>query len=148
MAAPPALALTARFAVNASLRRALEADRYDAAEVARLLRRAELDNVTLDAAMLSYAADSRMKRAMVALENAAGKQRTSVMAEALAIAESLRTLPAPSNLWQAQNIWNDLLRRPESRRWSREWKDTYRKLGNALKINVDALATETDGSRI
>jgi hypothetical protein len=83
-----------------------------------------------------------MKRAMVALEVAARSQKMSVMAETLAIAESLRTLPGPSNLWQAQNIWNDLLHRPESRHWSREWREAYRKLGTALKISVDDLAKE------
>ncbi len=146
--APPALALTAGFAINASLRRALEADSYDQAEVARLLRRAEMDNVTLDTAMLSYASDSRMKRAMVALEASAPLQKMQVMAEALAIAESLRTLPAPSSLWQAQNIWSDLLRRPESRYWSREWREGYRKLGKALKISVDDLAVEDGVQRL
>ena len=145
--APPALALTAGFAINASLRHALEADDYHGAEVARLLRRAEMDNVALDTAMLSYAADSRMKRAMIALEAAAKAQKMNVMAETLAIAESLRTLPAPSNLWQAQNIWNDLLRRPESRSWRREWREGYRQLGAALKISVDELARE-DGVRL
>ena len=39
VAAPPALALTAGFAINASLRKALEAESYDSAEVTRLLRR-------------------------------------------------------------------------------------------------------------
>ncbi len=139
--APAALALTARLAINGGLRRALEAEAYDSAEVARLLHRAELDNVTLDTALLSYTADSRMKRAMIALEAAAVTQKMSVMAEALAIAESLRTLPVPSNLWQAQNIWNDLLCRPESRSWSREWRRGFRKLGTALKISVDDLAS-------
>jgi alpha-amylase/alpha-mannosidase (GH57 family) len=38
--APPALALTASFAINASLRHALDAEIYDSSEVARLLRRA------------------------------------------------------------------------------------------------------------
>ena len=144
--APPALALTAGFAINASMRRALEADDYDQAEVTRLLRRAEMDNVTLDAAMLGYTADQRMKQAMIALEAATPMQKMNVMAEALAIAESLRTLPGPSNLWQAQNIWNDLLHRADSLPWSREWRECYRKLGNALKISVDDLAA-ADGVR-
>ena len=101
-----------------------------------------MHNVPLDASVLSYAADGRMKRAMVALELAAPAQKMNVMAETVAIAESLRMLPAPSNLWQAQNIWNDLLRRPESRFWNREWRESYRKLGKALKISVEDLATE------
>lgn len=140
--APPALALTAGFAVNASLRHALEADSYDGAEVARLLRRAELDNVKLETATLSWAADQRMKRAMVALEAGTPQQRMNVMAETLAIADSLRSLPAPSNLWQAQNIWHDLLCRPESAHWSPEWRDSFRKLGNSLNIAVDDLVVE------
>ncbi len=143
--APPALALTAGFAINASLRRALEAESYDAAEMARLLRRAEMDNVTLDTAMLSYAADVRMKRAMILVESAAQTQKISVIAEALAIAESLRTLPGRSNLWQAQNIWHDLLRQPEARYWSCEWRDSFKKLGWALKIAVDDLIAQEDG---
>ena len=140
--APPALALTARFAINAGLRRALEADNYDAAEVTRLLRRADMDNVTLDTSMISYAADKRMRRAMVRLENVVENQTLSVLNETLAIAESLRTLPMEVNLWQAQNIWNDLLRRSERTYWTREWREGFRKIGEALNIAVDDLVTE------
>lgn len=140
MPAPPALAVTAAFALNASLRRALESEVYDAAEVTRLLRRAEMDKVALETASLSYAADGRMKRSMVAVEAAAAGQRMSVLAEAIAIAENLRTLPGQSNLWQAQNIWNEMLHRPESRSWTGEWRDAFRRLGTALKIAVDELA--------
>jgi len=170
VAAPPALALTASFAINAGLRRALESDDYDTAEVARLLRRAELDNVTLDAPLLSFAADKRMKRAMVRLEEAMGVQHNSaqqtlalqhltqpnvtVLNETVAIAESLRTLPMEVNLWQAQNIWNDLLRRSaagesgegygmtDKRYWTADWRDGFRKLGLALNISVDDLVVE------
>jgi hypothetical protein len=139
---PPALALTATFAINAGLRQALEADTYDAAEVTRLLRRAEFDNVTLDSALLSYAADRRMKRAMVELERATEQQILPVLYETLAIAENLRTLPMDINLWQAQNIWNDLLHRSDSRYWSREWRDGFRAVGLALNISVDQLVVE------
>ena len=145
VAAPPALALTAGFAINASLRRALEADTFDSAEIARLLRRSEVDHVTLDNDLLSYTADKRMKRAMVRLEAAAEQQapqNLSVLHETLAIAESLRTLPMEVNLWQAQNIWNDLLRRSDATYWSREWRDGFRKVGLALKISVDDLVVD------
>ena len=168
VATPPALALTAGFAINAGLRRALESDDYDTAEVARLLRRAEIDNVTLDAPLLSFTADKRMKRAMVRLEESMGIQHNqaqqtlalqpvlqpniSVLNETVAIAESLRTLPMEVNLWQAQNIWNDLLRRGaavdasystgEKRYWSPDWREGFRKLGMALNIAVDDLVVE------
>ena len=140
--APPALALTAGFAINASLRRALEAETYDSAEVSRLLRRAEIDNVTLDASLLSFTADKRMKRAMVRLEGALETHNMTVLHETLAIAESLRLLPMEVNLWGAQNIWNELLRRGDSRYWSREWREGFRRLGTALKISVNELVVE------
>lgn len=143
--APPALAITASFAINASLRRTLEADTFDSAELTRLLRRADIDHVTLDSDLLSYTADRRMKRAMVRLEAAAelqAPQNLAVLNETLAIAESLRTLPMEVNLWQAQNIWNDLLRRADSTYWSREWRDGFRKVGLALNISVDELVID------
>jgi len=143
--APPALAVTASFAINASLRHALEAETYDASEVAGLLRRAEIDHVTLDSALISFTADKRMKRAMVRLEAAAEQQtpqNLAVLNECLAIAESLQTLPMEINLWQAQNIWNDLLRRSDTAYWSREWRDNFRRIGTALNISVDDLVIE------
>ncbi len=143
VAAPPALAVAATFAINASLRKALEAEAYDTSEVARLLSRAKIDGVTLDVALLSYTADRRMKRAMVRLESAAAvMQSLTVLNETLAIAESLNTLPMEVNLWQAQNIWNDLLRRADETRWSNEWREGFRKLGSALNIDVDALVID------
>jgi alpha-amylase/alpha-mannosidase (GH57 family) len=140
--APPALALTAGFAINASLRHALEADTYDSAEVSRLLRRATIDHVQLDRALLSFTADKRMKRAMVRLETAVDEQNAAVLHETLAVAESLRTLPMDVNLWQAQNIWNDMLHRADAANWTREWRDGFRKLGTALNISVDDLVVE------
>ena len=150
VAAPPALAVTAGFAINASLRRSLEADTFDSAEITRLLRRAEVDHVTLDNDLLSYTADKRMKRAMVRLEAALElqgsaqqyPQNLSVLNETLAIAESLRTLPMEINLWQAQNIWNDLLRRSDETYWPREWREGFRKVGIALNISVDDLVID------
>jgi alpha-amylase/alpha-mannosidase (GH57 family) len=150
MSAPPALALAASFAINASLRRALEASVFDAAEIQALLTRAEIDQVQLDTALLSFTAGQRMKRAMVRLEAAAAENifkpgdlaTTTALHTALAIAETLGAMPFEVNLWQAQNIWNDLLRRFNSGSWSAEWKEGFKKLGAALNIAVDRLVVE------
>jgi len=149
--APPALAVTAGFAINASLRRALEADTFDASEIARLLHRAEIDHVTLDVPLLSFTADRRMKRAMVHLEAAFDLQSSAshpthyltVLNQTLAIADSLQTFPMEINLWQAQNIWNDLLLRSDATYWSREWREGFRKIGLALNISVDELVIDS-----
>lgn len=142
---PPELAVTAGFAINASLRRALESDTYNSAEIARLLRRARTDHITLDTDLIAFTADRRMKRAMVHLEAAAElppPQNIAVLNDTLAIAESLRTLPMEVNLWQAQNIWNDLLRRSDATYWSREWREGFRKIGLALNISADELVID------
>jgi hypothetical protein len=144
--APPALAVTAGFAINASLRHALDAEIFDTTEITRLLRRADIDHVILDAPLLSFTADKRIKRAMVRLESAALQQQSpqglTILNEALTIAEGLRLLPMDVNLWQAQNIWNDLLRRSDSSYWSREWREGFRRIGLALNICVDELVVD------
>jgi hypothetical protein len=141
-AAPPALALTSTFAINASLRRALESDNFDPAEITRLLRRAELDNVTLDSPLLSFTADKRMKRGMIHLEETVETQNLTVLHETLTLAESIESLPMDINIWQAQNIWNDMLRRSDSQGWSREWRELFLKLGTTMNIAVEELVTE------
>lgn len=143
MATPPALAMAASFAINAGLRKALEAETYDATEVSRLLRRSLMDGVTLDTPLIAYTADRRMKRAMMRLESAVREPHAmAVLNDTRTVAESLATLPMEVNLWQAQNIWNDMLRRPDSRQWSREFRDGFSALGRSLNIDVDALVVE------
>jgi hypothetical protein len=145
--APPALAVTAEFAINASLRRALEADTYETSEIARLLRRAEIDHVAAGRPSVGLyrgqAHEARHGPAGGAVEQqSAAQQNLAVLHETLAIAESIRTLPMDVNLWQAQNIWNDLLRRSDSTYWSREWREGFRRIGLALNIAVDDLVVE------
>jgi alpha-amylase/alpha-mannosidase (GH57 family) len=144
MSAPPALASAARFAINASLRRAIEADNFEAVEIETLLARAEADQIPLDAQLLGYTAGQRMKRAMVRLEaSAAGDPSANgALVTALVIAETIHKMPFEVNLWQAQNIWNDLLRRSDTNYWSAEWKEDFKKLGRAMNISVDQLVIE------
>ncbi|WP_263373432.1 DUF3536 domain-containing protein [Granulicella aggregans] len=157
MSPPPALALAASFALNASLRRALEAEDFDATEVQSLLTRAEGDQVTLDGTLLGFTASQRMKRAMVKLEVAMASLLSSAVTSAhstamhnlhaaLAIAHTIAAMPFEVNLWQAQNIWHDLLRRSRDSAGitesSLEWKEGFKRLGLALNIAVDRLIQE------
>jgi alpha-amylase/alpha-mannosidase (GH57 family) len=143
MPKPPALMLTASFALNASLRHAIEADPFDSGLILSLLQRARTDQVNLDAQVLGYAAGQRMKQAMVRLEAGGDEVVTpDDLQNALVIAETIRILPFEVNLWQAQNIWNDLLRHSASQNWSSEWKEHYHELGHLLNIDVDQLVVE------
>jgi hypothetical protein len=144
MAAPPALASAATFAINASLRRAIEAELFDPAEIELLLSRAKADQITLDTQLLGFTAGQRMKRAMIRLEAAAaGDSSTNgALTLALTIADTIRKMPFEVNIWQAQNIWNDLLRRSDTNYWSQEWKEDFKKLGQAMNISVEQLVIE------
>ena len=85
-----------------------------------------------------------MKRAMIQLEAAAAGDESAsrALSDALLIAETFRKLPFEVNFWQAQNIWNDLLRRSDRTYWTDEWRDDFRSLGEAMNIRVDQLVTE------
>ena len=144
MSAPPALASAARFAINASLRRAIEAENFNPAEIETLLIRAEEDQIPLDTQLLGFTAGQRMKRAMVRLEaSAAGDPSAAgALATALVIADTIQKMPFEVNIWQAQNIWNDLLRRSDMNYWTAEWKEDFKKLGKSMNISVEELVIE------
>ncbi|HEY0308687.1 MAG TPA: DUF3536 domain-containing protein [Acidobacteriaceae bacterium] len=144
MPKPPALVLAAGFALNAGLRDTVTAETFDSERFQMLLERATADQITLEENALAYAADQRMKRAMVRLEETAGEFESHADLEnALELAENLRKLPFEMNFWQAQNIWNDLLRRGSGGDgWTAEWKESYKRLGYLLNIAVEELVVE------
>ncbi|HEY1806771.1 MAG TPA: DUF3536 domain-containing protein [Terracidiphilus sp.] len=140
---PPALALAAGFAINAGLRRTLESDPIDVAQMRSFLSLAKADQVQLETAALSYNADQRMKRAMVELQMSSGS--LEALDRALALARALTELPFELNLWQAQNIWYEILRTsdyaltalaPEDRpRWDKDFNE----LGTCLTMDTAAM---------
>jgi len=143
---PPALTLAAGFAINAGLRRALETDPIDIAQMRSFLSLAKADQVPLEAATLSYIADQRMKRAMVELQMSAGS--LEMLDRALTLALNLSELPFDLNLWQAQNIWYEILRTandeltalsPEERQ---RWDEHFGGLGTCLKIDCASITAD------
>jgi len=142
---PPALTLAAGFAVNAGLRRALETDQVDQAQVRSYLAMAKQDMVQLETATLSYIADQRMKRAMVELQISTGS--LEMLDRALAMARTLIELPFELNLWQAQNIWYEVLRSSRSTLSTltaediEKWEKKFNDLGNCLSVDTAAVNT-------
>jgi alpha-amylase/alpha-mannosidase (GH57 family) len=143
---PPALTLAAGFAINAGLRRSLDADTIDLAMLRSFLSLAKADQVPLETATLSYIADQRMKRAMVELQMSSGS--LEMLDRALALGRALVEMPFDLNLWQAQNIWNEILRtssysltalNAENRpRWDRDFSE----LGGCLSIDCTAISAQ------
>jgi alpha-amylase/alpha-mannosidase (GH57 family) len=140
---PPALTLAAEFAINAGVRRALETDPVDQAQLRSFLQLAKADKVPLETATLSYIADLRMKRAMVELQMSAGS--LEMLDRALALARTLVELPFDLNLWQAQNIWYEILRTSSYSLTSqiaedrRLWDRDFNELGSLLSIDFAAI---------
>jgi alpha-amylase/alpha-mannosidase (GH57 family) len=143
---PPALLLAAGFAINAGLRRALETEPIDIAQMRSFLTLAKADKVPLETATLSYIADQRMKRAMVELQMTEGS--LEMLDRALTLAQSLSELPFDLNLWQAQNIWYEILSTsshaltslsPEERQ---RWDERFGGLGTCLKIDCASITAD------
>jgi alpha-amylase/alpha-mannosidase (GH57 family) len=143
---PPALTLAAEFAINAGLRKALEGEPVDQALLRSFLALAKADQIPLETATLSYIADQRMKRAMVELQISAGS--LEMLDRALALGRTLVELPFELNLWQAQNIWYEILRvssygltalaaddRPR-------WEKDFCELGGCLSIDYEAISAQ------
>jgi ribosomal 50S subunit-associated protein YjgA (DUF615 family) len=143
---PPALALAAGFAVNAGLRRVLESDPIDQAQLRSFLSLAKADQVQLETSTLSYIADQRMKRAMVELQMSSGS--LEMLERAVALARTLIELPFEPNLWQAQNIWYEILRTSSYALISLagedrpRWEKNFNELASFLSIDTEAIRAD------
>ncbi len=144
---PASLTVAAQFAINAQLRRAMEAEHIDAPRILALLARARTDMVVVDTQTLSFIADERMKSAMLELEKA--PRGPLAVEHALALAKALEALPFALDLWQAQNIWYGLSK--AMARGGEEhdtallaWRKNFNELGRHLRINVKELQEERE----
>jgi alpha-amylase/alpha-mannosidase (GH57 family) len=141
---PPALTLAAGFAINAGLRRALETDPIDQAQLRSFLSLAKTDQIPIETATLSYIADQRMKLAMVDLVMSSGS--LDMLDRALALARTLTEMPFDLNLWQAQNIWYEILRTSSTAFTALanddrpRWDKDFCALGSCLSIDCAAIS--------
>ena len=104
------------------------------------------DEVALDTPTLTYIADLRMKRAMLELQMSSGN--LDILDRALSLARTLAELPFELNLWQAQNLWYEILRSSphgltahdieDRSRWTRDFYE----LGCCLSIACDVITAE------
>ena len=137
---PEALTVAATFAINAGLRRALEADPIDAIQARTWLGLAKSDEVTLDKQLLGYIVDQKMKHVMLNLHD--HPEDLAAVDDALLVTRTMRELPLEVNLWQAQNLWYDTWRYHRDHPPSPEWLEKMNELGQLLHIAVDAIVSE------
>jgi alpha-amylase/alpha-mannosidase (GH57 family) len=137
---PQALTVAATFAINAGLRRALEAAPVDAIQARTWLGLAKSDEVPLDKQLIGYIAEQRMMRAMLALHDR--KEEMTLVEDAVLLARTLRELPFDVNLWQSQNLWYDTWRHHRDKPPSLEWLEKMQELGRQMRIAVGAIEAE------
>jgi alpha-amylase/alpha-mannosidase (GH57 family) len=143
---PPALTLAAGFAINAGLRRALEADPINQPQLRSFLSLVKADQIPLETATLSYIAVQRMKSAMIELQTSSGSLEQ--LDRALALGRILAQLPFEQNLWQAQNIWYEILRATSSALTALaaddrpRWEKNFSELGACLSIDCAAITAQ------
>ncbi len=133
LARPAAMRVAAQFATHAQLRHALESNPIDVPTIERLLAQARNDGTVVDEATLGYLAEERMHSAMERLAHAATDP--DAVRHALTLAQALRSLPFPVDLWQAQNIWYELS--PRMMGQGEAVRNDFSELGSALNIRVE-----------
>ncbi|AXC11001.1 Alpha-amylase/alpha-mannosidase [Acidisarcina polymorpha] len=150
MPKPAELTLAAGSFINSGLRHSLEADPIEDDRIALLLGRAKDIKIALDEPLLSYVASQRIKASMVALHKHPSRARE--LDEALRVAQALHTFPFEIRLWQAQNIWYEIMEVSHNRSLSiaaqdfASWQARFNALGRHLGIAVDELVVEDDGA--
>ncbi len=143
---PAALTLAAGFAINAGVRRALEADPIDQATLRSFLQLAKADKVALETTTLSFIADQRMRRAMLELQMSAGS--LEMLDRSLSLAQMLIELPFDLNLWQAQNIWYEIFCTASHALTAQiaddrpRWNKGFNSLGACLSIDCVAITAQ------
>jgi alpha-amylase/alpha-mannosidase (GH57 family) len=152
---PTQLTLAASYSINSGIRRALEAHPADVVRIRELLGRAKEIQIALDGVELGYIASQRIKKSMVTLHDR--PTDLGALERAVALARVLRELPFEVQLWQAQNIWYEILETSHREAIQRKpfglppehasaWLVRFQTLGRCFGIAVDELVLEDDGA--
>ena len=142
---PRAFSMAAEFALNSSLRSALEdSDNLDFTRINALLDEAHANNVTLDDTTLGFALRKTIKRlSQQFLENS---DNVELMKKLEAAAGLARSLPFEVNVWRSQNNFYQMLhkicpawleRALANDPIAREWVEHFVALGRNLSVKIE-----------
>jgi len=139
---PKGFAAAAEVVLNQDLRTALEQDHIDRTQVGRLLDCAKAEGIALDAATLEFAYRQSLEHAAGALTLQSSLEALEQLRDA---ASFLPDLPFSANLWKAQNVFYQLLRRQYLRQreaekrgdeTARRWVACFEDLGRMLGFQL------------
>lgn len=138
--APRVLHTAAEFVLNADLRGAMEQGEIDLGRLRTLLDSVRRERIALDAAGLGLAAARALERLLKRI--AAAPEDPGSLRKATEMAGFLQELPFEVDVWEAQNVYYQLLQRvyPEMRvradEAAREWVAFFSSLGASLVVRV------------
>ena len=132
---PKVLRLTAEFVLNRALRRELESDYLDLDRIRTLLDSARAEKINLDDAGLEYVLRRRINELVQMF--AADPGDTALLAMLQAIVSLARSLPFEVNLWQAQNVYYNLMETEYPARSAQpDWAGPFLELGEQLGVHA------------
>ncbi len=142
--APKAISAAAEVTINVGLRRALAEKKFGSEQIKTWLQEAEKTGIRLDADALEFAFRKRIERMLEGLRN---KPSDLLLVKRIEAALELSgSLPFQVNLWKAQNIFYEILRRvygvlrqkaDEGDKKTLEWLQHFRSLGARLYIKME-----------
>jgi hypothetical protein len=129
MPLPKELAMSMEFVLNADLRRAIQADEPDLKNIMEIFEEAKAARVHLDTEGLGYLIQAAIEKVMLRLRDNSNDARLVQKLETAM--ELVSRLPFDLNLWRAQNIFYDVVRRDGVN------PVLYKRLGEKLKVRVE-----------
>ncbi len=140
---PRHLQIAAEFTLNAALRRSLEADILNGAQIERILDEVKQAGVQLDVATLEFLVRKKADRLAEWLgEDPTEIERLQILDQAVSL---VKKLPFEVQLWKAQNTFFRILQSQHPRflaeadggdEFAGEWLDEFRRLGERLSVLV------------
>ena len=140
---PRSLQMAAEFALNTSIRKALEADEADLPRLNGLFGEATQLHIHLDEVSLAYALKQRIEKIALLLQSR--PEETALLRDFNNLVDLARSLPFETDIWKAQNIYFEIMEKkfPEKKREAeggaaeaRTWVSLFAELGEKLSCRL------------
>ncbi len=132
---PPALALTAQFALNTRLRNLLREEDFPLSQVQEVFKEAEARRVSWDAGGVGYNLEHRVEAmARQALESPGDLVQLEKLEATI---DLLLRVPFKVDLWKTQNLFWKALQRELHRGGNDAWRESFWRLGRKLRVKIE-----------
>ncbi len=133
MPLPNRFRMAADFILNTDLRRTMESRPLDLTRIRAMVEETNRLGVEVDGATLEFALRGTIEA--IAADFARNPRESKLMEEFAGAVGLARSLPFEVQLWNAQNVWHDLLLNLYPKlRDSAEWSEAFRALGRQLQF--------------